>query len=117
MMKKDPRVTWIGKILRKTSLDELPQFLNVLKGDVSVVGARPIVGRELCDYYGENGGIYCSIKPGITGIWQVGRRSDTCDYQERVDLDTWYILNHSFWLDLKIIFKTIGVMFTRKGAY
>ena len=82
-----------------------------------VVGARPIVHKELCDYYGESGGIYCSVKPGVTGLWQVGKRSDTCEYNERVDLDTWYILNHNLWLDLKIIFKTISVMFKGKGAY
>jgi len=116
-LKNDLRITWIGKLLRKTSLDELPQFLNVLKGEMSVVGARPIVHKELSEYYCENGGVYCSIKPGITGIWQVSKRSDTTNYQERVDLDTWYILNHNLWLDLKIIFKTIGRMITQKGAY
>ena len=108
----------IGKFIRKTGLDELPpQLINVLKGEMSVVGTRPIVKDELCDYYGESGGMYCSMKPGITGIWQVGTRSDTGEYQERVDLDTWYILNHDFWLDLKIICKTVGCMITRKGAY
>ena len=116
-LKNDPRVTWIGRFLRKTSLDELPQFLNVLKGDMSVVGARPIVQCELRDYYGKSGGMYCSIKPGITGPWQVTKRSDTEDYGERVQLDTWYVLNHSFWLDLQIIYKTIGCMIKGKGAY
>ncbi|WP_084288413.1 sugar transferase [Desulfovermiculus halophilus] len=116
-LKDDPRVTWIGKYLRKTSLDELPQFINVLKGEMSVVGARPIVYQELTDYYKENGGIYCSIKPGITGIWQVTKRSDTEDYQERVELDTWYALNRNLWLDLKIIGMTIVAMIKGKGAY
>jgi exopolysaccharide biosynthesis polyprenyl glycosylphosphotransferase len=116
-LKDDPRVTWIGKYLRKTSLDELPQLINVLKGEMSVVGARPVVYKELIDYYKENGGIYCSIKPGITGIWQVTKRSDTEDYQERVELDTWYALNRDLWLDLKIIGMTIVCMIKGNGAY
>ncbi|MDH3347011.1 MAG: sugar transferase [Desulfobulbaceae bacterium] len=120
-LKKDPRVTWIGKFLRRTSLDELPQFINVLKGDMSVVGARPIVSKELQEFYKEkdnhSAGRYCSMKPGITGPWQVTKRSDTDDYQERVQLDDWYVLNHSLRADLKIILKTIWCMFTGKGAY
>jgi lipopolysaccharide/colanic/teichoic acid biosynthesis glycosyltransferase len=116
-LKDDPRITRIGHFLRKTSLDELPQFINVLKGEMSVVGARPIVDRELYDYYKEDAGIYCSIKPGITGPWQVGKRSDTVDYHERVELDKWYVLNNSFWLDTKIIFKTIWSMINENGAY
>jgi len=116
-LKNDPRVTPIGRFLRKCSLDELPQFLNVLKGEMSVVGARPIISQELSDFYKENSGIYCSIKPGITGIWQVSQRSDTKDYQERVELDVWYALNRNFWLDIKIIFRTIGCMISGKGAY
>jgi lipopolysaccharide/colanic/teichoic acid biosynthesis glycosyltransferase len=116
-LKKDPRITKIGKILRKTSLDEFPQFINVLKGDMSVVGARPIVGRELQAFYQESAGRYCSMKPGITGPWQVGKRSNVDDYQERVDLDDWYILNYSLWTDIKIILRTIYIMFKRDGAY
>ncbi len=116
-LKKDPRVTKIGKFLRRTSLDELPQFFNVLKGDMSVVGARPIVGRELKDFYKESAGRYCSMKPGITGPWQVGKRSDTEDYKERVELDDWYILNYSLWNDIKIIGKTILMMIRGNGAY
>ena len=116
-LKHDPRVTWIGRFLRKTSLDELPQFVNVLKGDMSIVGARPIVSHELSCYYKENGGLYCSMKPGITGPWQVSNRSDTENYAERVALDTWYVLNRSFWLDMKIILKTVGCMIKGKGAY
>jgi len=115
-LKNDPRVTWIGRFLRRTSLDELPQFINVLKGEMSVVGARPIVEKELYDYYGENGGLYCSLKPGITGLWQVSMRSDTVNYQDRVDLDTWYVLNRSAWLDFKIVLKTVWVVLSRKGA-
>jgi len=116
-LKNDPRLTRIGRFLRKTSLDELPQFINVLKGEMSVVGARPIVEKELFDYYKENGGLYCSMKPGITGLWQVGKRNDVDDYGERVQLDTWYVQNHSLWLDIKIIFKTVNAVFHGKGAY
>jgi len=84
---------------------------------MSVVDARPIVHQELCDYHKENGGLYCSMKPGITGPWQVSKRSDTEDYEERVQLDTWYVLNRSFWLDIKIICKTVVCMISGKGAY
>ena len=116
-LKDDPRVTRIGRFLRKTSLDELPQFLNVLKGEMSVVGARPIVARELNDFYKESAGRYCSMKPGVTGPWQVGGRSDVEDYKERVELDDWYILNYSLWTDLKIIAKTVRCMWRGNGAY
>ncbi len=116
-LKNDPRVTRVGKILRKTSIDEFPQFINVLRGDMSVVGARPIVDGELKDFYKESAGRYCSMKPGITGLWQVGRRSDIEDYNERVELDDWYILNYSLWTDIKIIFKTIACLFKGNGAY
>jgi len=116
-LKNDPRITKIGKILRKTSLDELPQFFNVLSGKMSIVGARPVVWDELCSYYGPNCGIYCSIKPGITGPWQVGKRNDIEDYDERVQLDYWYILNNNIWMDLKIILKTVWCVFLGKGAY
>jgi len=116
-LKNDPRITRIGKILRKTSLDEFPQFINVLKGDMSVVGARPIVGGELRAFYRESAGRYCSMKPGITGPWQVSKRSDIDDYQERVNLDDWYILNYSLWTDIKIIVRTVYIMFKRDGAY
>ena len=120
-LRNDPRITRIGRFLRRTSLDELPQFFNVLKGEMSVVGARPVVGRELEDYYKGNGeesaGRYCSMKPGITGPWQVMKRSDTEDYQERVELDDWYVLNYSLKTDLIIIAKTVACIFTGKGAY
>lgn len=116
-LKNDPRITPIGKFLRRTSLDEFPQFLNVIRGDMSVVGARPIVGRELNEFYKDSAGRYCSMKPGITGPWQVGRRSDIEEYEERVRLDDWYILNYSLWTDIKIIAKTVLCMFKRNGAY
>jgi exopolysaccharide biosynthesis polyprenyl glycosylphosphotransferase len=120
-LKKDPRITRVGRFLRKTSLDEFPQFFNVIKGEMSVVGARPIVGRELKEYYKGNGeqsaGRYVSMKPGITGPWQVTSRSDTENYKERIELDDWYVLNYSPLGDIKIILKTIRCMFTGKGAY
>ena len=117
-LKDDPRITRIGRFLRRSSIDEFPQFINVLKGDMSVVGARPIVGRELREYYTDNSaGLYCSMKPGITGPWQVGKRSDIDDYNERVGLDDWYILNFSLWTDIKIIGKTVVSLFKGKGAY
>lgn len=116
-LKNDPRVTAIGRFLRRTSLDEFPQFINVIRGDMSVVGARPIVNYELNGFYKESAGRYCSMKPGITGPWQVGRRSNVDDYQERVHMDDWYILNYSLWTDIKIIFKTVYCMVRGNGAY
>ncbi len=120
-LKNDPRITRIGRFLRRTSLDELPQFINVLRGEMSVVGARPIVGKELEEYYktvdSDSAGRYCSMKPGITGLWQVMKRSDIVDYKERVELDDWYVLNVSLKTDIYIIIKTIVCMFSGKGAY
>lgn len=116
-LKNDPRVTPVGRFLRRTSLDEFPQFINVLRGDMSVVGARPIVGNELNGFYKDSAGRYCSMKPGITGPWQVGRRSNIEDYEERVKLDDEYILNYSLWTDIKIIFKTVYCMVRGNGAY
>ena len=120
-IKDDPRVTRVGRFLRRTSLDELPQFVNVLRGDMSVVGARPIVGKELEEYYKtfdeRSAGRYVSMKPGITGLWQVMKRSDAEDYRERVELDDWYVLHVSLKNDLTIIFQTVVCMFTGKGAY
>ena len=116
-LKNDQRITRIGGFLRKLSLDEMPQFVNVFWGEMSVVGARPIVSQELSDYYKETAITYCAMKPGITGPWQVGKRSDTEDYNERVDLDRWYVLNASILLDLKIIFKTVFKVLSGKGAY
>jgi len=115
-LKNDLRITPVGEFLRKTSLDELPQFINVLKGEMSVVGPRPVVEEELIKYYKDKANLYKSVKPGITGYWQVEGRSDT-DYDERIKMDEYYINNQSFLLDLKIILKTIQVMFSGKGAY
>ena len=117
-LKDDPRITQVGKFLRKISLDELPQFLNVLAAQMSVVGARPVVPEELEKYYKDTALTYCATKPGVTGPWQVGKRSDTDNYDERVALDRWYVLNCSFWLDIRIIFRTIwNIIRGGKGAY
>lgn len=115
-LKKDPRVTKVGSILRKTSLDELPQLINVLKGDMSLVGPRPILEDEKEFFEEEQYRAYCSAKPGITGLWQVSGRNETT-YKQRVHLDTWYVKNWSLYHDIVILFKTIGVIFQRLGAY
>jgi undecaprenyl-phosphate galactose phosphotransferase len=115
-LKNDPRIIpVIGEILRKTSLDELPQFYNVLKGEMSVVGPRPIVSQEKC-MYGTKLKKFLSVKPGITGLWQVSGRNDLC-YKTRVALDICYIRHGNFFKDLQIIFRTISVIFNNKGAY
>jgi len=115
-LKHDPRILQgIGYILRKTSFDELPQFLNVLKGDMSVVGPRPIVYDEVYKYREKYDNLI-RVKPGITGLWQVSGRNDLT-YKDRVSLDMEYIDHQSLWLDLKIILKTIKVMITRIGVY
>ena len=111
----DPRVTKVGEFLRKTSLDELPQLLNVLKGSMSLVGPRPILLHEV-DKYGSKLAFYQNVRPGITGLWQVSGRSDT-DYADRIHLDTWYVKNWSLWYDIAIIFKTFKVVMLRRGAY
>lgn len=116
-LKNDPRITKVGRILRRLSLDEFPQFINVIRGDMSVVGARPIVGNELNGFYKDSAGRYCSMKPGITGLWQVERRSNVEEYEERVKMDDWYILNYSLWTDIKIIVKTVYCMIRGNGAY
>ncbi|WP_457643024.1 undecaprenyl-phosphate galactose phosphotransferase WbaP [Persephonella sp.] len=111
----DPRVTRIGRFLRKTSLDELPQIFNVLKGDMSLVGPRPYLPREVQDM-GDYIDIILMVLPGITGLWQVSGRSEL-DFEDRLKLDTWYVLNWSLWLDIVILFKTIKVVLKREGAY
>lgn len=115
-LKDDPRVTPIGSFLRKTSLDELPQFWNVLKGDLSVVGPRPVTKYEIHTHFGPKANKIVSLRPGITGIWQVSGRSDI-SYSHRVALDESYIDTRSFLLDLKIIAMTIPKIVSRKGAY
>lgn len=116
-IKNDPRIIPIGAFLRKTSLDELPQFWNVLKGDLSVVGPRPVVKEEVEKYLGVKSYKILSIRPGLTGLWQVSGRSDITCYQKRIELDEYYIDNHSILLDIKLIAKTIPVMLFSKGAY
>ncbi len=115
-LKEDPRVTKIGNLMRKTSLDELPQIFNVLKGEMSFVGPRPVIQEEIDQYYKEDAQYYFMVKPGITGLWQVSGRSDT-DYDFRVATDKWYVLNWSIWLDIVILFKTVKVVLFREGAY
>ena len=113
-LSKDPRITPIGKILRKTSLDEFPQFINILKGDMSLIGPRPLVEGELDEHNG-NHELYESIRPGLTGWWGCNGRSDI-DYKERLELEYYYIKNCSIWLDIKCIFKTIGAVIKIAGA-
>lgn len=114
-LKNDPRITEIGKVLRQTSLDELPQLWNVLRGEMSLVGPRPVIFTEL-DRYGEDAVYYLMTNPGMTGLWQVSGRNDV-DYSTRVYFDAWYVKNWSIWTDIAILFKTISVVLNRKGAY
>ena len=114
-LKDDPRVTRIGRILRRTSLDEIPQLINVLKGEMSLVGPRPIVAEEM-ERFGDMAREYMMVLPGITGLWQVSGRNDI-DYQERVLMESWYVRNWSLWMDISLLFRTIGVVLNRKGAY
>lgn len=115
-LKHDPRVTKIGALLRKTSLDELPQLFNVIKGEMSLVGPRPIVDEEVVKYdvYFSD---YALVRPGMTGLWQTGGRSDT-SYSRRVRMDAWYVRNWNVWLDISLLVKTVRVVFSsRSGAY
>lgn len=114
-LKNDPRITKIGAKLRKSSLDELPQLFNVLKGDMSLVGPRQIVKDEIMKF-GKYIDLYYSVKPGITGYWQVCGRSEV-DYKTRVEMTVWYINNWSLWLDVKILIKTVSVVLKKTGAY
>ncbi|WP_335591741.1 sugar transferase [Hyphomonas oceanitis] len=110
----DPRITALGNFIRKTSIDELPQLYNVLRGDMSLVGPRPIVENEIVRY-GESFRAYCSVRPGITGLWQVSGRSDTT-YPERVATDVEYVRSRSFWGDIKIMLLTVPAVLISKGA-
>jgi lipopolysaccharide/colanic/teichoic acid biosynthesis glycosyltransferase len=114
-MENDPRVTKIGAFIRKTSLDEFPQFFNVLKGDMSLVGTRPPTVDEFLQYRSYHK-MRLSIKPGITGLWQVSGRSNITDFEEIVKLDVQYINEWKFSLDLKILLQTIAVVFKHEGA-
>lgn len=110
----DPRITRVGNFLRKTSLDELPQLVNILKGDMSIVGPRPIVEKEI-PKYGEYAKLVFSVLPGLTGYWQANGRSDTT-YDERVEMDVYYIKNRSLIMDFKIIFRTFISVIKKEGA-
>jgi len=112
---EDPRITSIGRFLRKTSLDELPQFINVLKGEMSLIGPRPVVKEELLEY-GEKVHDFLSVKPGLTGFWQASGRSDV-GYPKRVEIELHYIYNQSIVFDVKIFFKTVQAVVFKKGAY
>jgi Undecaprenyl-phosphate galactose phosphotransferase WbaP len=114
-LRKDPRVTRFGALLRKLSLDELPQIWNVLRGDMSIVGPRPIVESEV-RLYGEVFRLYTNVKPGITGLWQVSGRTNL-SYDDRVLLDQFYIRHWSPWLDVYILAKTVVALLNRDGAY
>ncbi|MCL2356392.1 MAG: sugar transferase [Defluviitaleaceae bacterium] len=113
-LSNDPRITKLGSFLRKSSLDELPQLFNILRGDLSIVGPRPVVEDEL-EYYGVHKYRFLSAKPGLTGYWQVNGRSRTT-YEERVNLELFYVENASLGLDVKIIFKTVPVVLNKVGA-
>lgn len=113
-LKNDPRITKLGKILRKTSLDEFPQFINILKGDMSLVGPRPIVDREV-KLFGDKMKTVHSVRPGLTGYWAANGRSDIT-YDQRVEMEAYYAENFSLLLDIKIIFKTIKSVIKKEGA-
>ena len=114
-LRSDPRVTCLGRWLRKTSLDELPQLWNIIKGEMTLVGPRPIVDAEVSKYQ-DVYSLYTKITPGLTGIWQVSGRNHTT-YAERIAYDTYYVRNWSVWLDIYLLVKTASVVFTGYGAY
>ena len=113
-LENDPRITRIGRILRKSSLDELPQLVNVLKGELSLVGPRPIIEEEL-ERYGDRKDAFLSVTPGLTGYWQAYARS-TCTYEQRMEMELFYVENANFWWDIKILLATVGVVLRGKGA-
>ncbi|MDQ5956371.1 MAG: sugar transferase [Candidatus Rhabdochlamydia sp.] len=118
-LKNDPRLTYLGRLIRKTSLDELPQFWNVLKGDLSIVGPRPYLPREekrIKELIGSNIDVLLSVKPGLTGIWQTSGRS-ALSFEKRIELDLSYVRTRSFLLDIQLIVKTIPEMISSKGAF
>lgn len=114
-MKDDPRITKVGKFIRKTSIDELPQLFNVLKGDMSLVGPRPPLPREVSEYTNYHKQRLL-VTPGCTGVWQASARNSV-GFEEMVEMDLYYIRNRSFWFDIKIILKTILVLFGSKNAF
>ncbi len=114
-LRNDPRITKIGRFLRRTSLDELPQIFNVLKGDMSLVGPRPVTRREINEYYKDHAILCFGVPPGITGLWQVSGRSNT-SYDYRITLDSWYVRNWNLWLDVVILLKTVRSVIKQEGA-
>jgi undecaprenyl-phosphate galactose phosphotransferase len=116
-LKEDPRITKIGRFLRRTSLDEIPQIFNVLKGEMSLVGPRPFVPPEIEPRYGEAASQIYRVKPGLTGLWQVSGRNDIKDFELSRDLDLYYIRNWSLWLDIVILFRTVQILLNADGAY
>jgi Undecaprenyl-phosphate galactose phosphotransferase WbaP len=114
-LKDDPRITPIGRFLRKTSLDELPQILNILRGEMSLVGPRPVTQEEIDKYYKDSAELCFSVLPGITGLWQVSGRSNT-SFDYRISLDSWYVRNWNLWLDIVILLKTVIVVAKKEGA-
>lgn len=115
-LKEDPRVSAWGLFLRKTSLDELPQLINVLKGEMSLIGPRPLLAREIPDYGQERFEVYCSFKPGVSGLWQVSGRNEV-SFEQRAQFDAQYAANFGLKQDLDILVKTIKVVLKRTGAY
>jgi Undecaprenyl-phosphate galactose phosphotransferase WbaP len=115
-LKNDPRITKLGRFIRKTSIDELPQLWNVIRGEMSIVGPRPVVRDELDKYYGAARDHYLSVSPGLTGLWQVSGRNDV-SYEQRVSLDRQYVETWNVFTDFAIVMRTVGVMFGRNGAY
>ena len=114
-LKNDPRITWFGNFIRRSSIDELPQLINVLKGDMSLVGPRPVMVEEL-QRYEEYPSEFLSVKPGVTSLWQVSGRN-SLDYEQRVALDIEYIRNRNVFVDMSILVRTVWVVLDRKGAY
>ena len=114
-LKNDPRITRLGSFLRNSSLDELPQLINVLRGEMSLVGPRPIVAAEVSKYEHDIAHYY-RVSPGITGLWQVSGRNDV-SYEQRVQMDSWYVRNWSLWHDIAILCKTLPALLKRSGAY
>jgi Undecaprenyl-phosphate galactose phosphotransferase WbaP len=114
-LRNDPRVTRLGTFLRQSSLDELPQLFNVLLGDMSLVGPRPIVEAEI-ERYGSRFPHYCAVRPGITGLWQISGRNDVC-YRRRVAMDVLYARSKSVWIDIWILLMTIPAVLLKRGSY
>ena len=114
-LEKDPRITRLGRVLRTSSIDEMPQLINVIKGEMSLVGPRPLLLDEISIYPAHSLDLYTSVKPGITGMWQVNGRDDVA-HEKRIEFNDWYIRNCSLWVDVQILMRTIVVVIGRRGA-